>query len=103
MCEAELKDAAASGTLRPRTDGSSLEAKLFAQSPADAARFGKTNFGLDQRQFFTTAVLLTEGGYRLLEPGWADGMPFLSADRDVLPKLNAEIVLAIALEVNSWQ
>lgn len=102
ICEAELSDVAAARGFRGAVDGSSLEAKLFAQSASDAARFGRAVFGHDGRQVFTAAVLLTETGYRLLQPGWADGATILSADRDDLPRLNDEIVLVVALEVNSW-
>jgi hypothetical protein len=101
MSEAELIDLDCAGGFRQRPDGLSLEAKLFAHTARDAAAFGKANFRLDEQKIYTAAVSLTEPGRLLLEEFEGDGRPMLSADRDVLDQLNAELLFVIGSRRNA--
>jgi len=55
VAKAELDDIAQAG-FRQHPEGLSLESKLFATSPEDAARFGRDNFRLDEVPFHLIEV-----------------------------------------------
>ena len=103
VSEAELRDIVDSGQLRadPAASGRCFEGKLFAETLSDASGFGADGYHLHLQPVFVLLLVLTDIGFSLLQPGWADGRRWLAADRDDLPSLNTEVRLVVALGVNA--
>lgn len=83
----EAGDIAANG-FRQAPDGRSLEAKLFATSAEDAARFGRINYGQDRIPFHIVEARVPSSFVDDLYRGHADRMPFLGVHPDQLAGLN---------------
>ena len=69
VAKAELDDIAQAG-FRQHPNSLSLESKLFATSPEDAARFGRDNFRFDEVLFhiIESATSGKAGGLKKVEP-----------------------------------
>jgi hypothetical protein len=57
-----------------------METKLFATSAEDAARFGRANYGLDQKPFTLLENRVPDNVASLLYAGTADLMPIRGLD-----------------------
>jgi hypothetical protein len=87
VAKAELEDIAQAG-FRQHPDGLSLESKLFATSPEDAARFGRDNFRLDEVPFHLIEVQVPASVAGQFEKLTLDFKPAVSVSRDLLLLLN---------------
>jgi hypothetical protein len=73
---------------RQHPDSLSLEAKLFATSPEDAARFGRDNFCFDEVPFHIIEVQVPTSIADQFETLTLDFKPAVSVARDLLSLLN---------------
>ena len=87
VAKAELDDIAQAG-FRQRPDSLSLESKLFAISPEDAARFRRDNFRFDAVPFHLIEVLVPTSIADQFEKLTLDFKPAVNVSRDMLPLLN---------------
>ena len=87
VAKAELDDMAQAG-FRQHPDDLSLESKLFATSPEDAARFGRDNFRFDEVPFHIIEVQVPTSIANQFEKLTLDFKPAVNVSRDVLPLLN---------------
>jgi hypothetical protein len=87
VAKAELDDIAQVG-FRQHPDSLSLEAKLFATSPEDAARFGRDNFCFDEVPFHIIEVQVPTSIADQFETLTLDFKPAVSVARDLLSLLN---------------
>lgn len=95
VAKAELDDLAQAG-FRQHADGLSLESKLFATSPTDAARFGRDNFCFDEVPFHIVEVRVPTAIADQFEKLTLDFKSAVNVSRDMLPLLNAH---ATVLEI----
>jgi len=87
MAKAELDDIAQAG-FRQHPHGLSLESKLFATSPEDAASFGRDNFRFDEVPFHIIEVHMPTAIAEQFEKVTLDFKPAVNVPRDMLPVLN---------------
>lgn len=87
VAKAELDDLVQAG-FRQHADGLSLESKLFATSPADAAKFGRDNFRFDEVPFHIIAVQVPTAIADQFEKLTLDFKSAVNVSRDMLPLLN---------------
>lgn len=73
---------------RQHPNGLSLESKLFATNPEDAARFGWDNFHFDEVPFHIIEVQVPTSVADQFEKLTLDFKPAVNVSRDVLPLLN---------------
>jgi len=88
VSSAERADIQSFGGFRQAANGLSNEAKLFATSAEDAARYGRINYGLDNRAFHIVEARVSRSFSDSLQSGIADRMRYVSVDRDRLNELN---------------
>ena len=87
VAKAELEDIVQAG-FRQHPDSLSLEAKLFATSPENAARFGRDNFRFDEVPFHLIEVQMPTSIAEQCEKLTLDFKPAVNVPRDMLPLLN---------------
>lgn len=87
VAKAELDDIAQYG-FRQHPHSLSLESKLFATSPEDAARFGQDNFRFDKVPFHIIAVQIPTWIAEQFEKLTLDFKPAVNVSRDMLSLLN---------------
>ena len=87
VAKAELDDIAQAG-FRQHPNSLSLESKLFATSPEDAARFGRDNFRFDEVPFHIIEVQMPTSIAEQFEKLTLDFKPAVNVPRDMLPLLN---------------
>jgi hypothetical protein len=86
VAKAELDDIAQAG-VRQHPNSLSLESKLFATSPEDAARLGRDNFRFDEVPFHIIAVQMPTAIAAQFEKLTLDFKPTVNVPRDMLPLL----------------
>lgn len=89
VAQAELDDIAQAG-FRQHPNSLSLESKLFATSPEDAARFGRDNFHFDEVPFHLIAVQMPTSIAEQFEKLTLDFKPAVNVPRELLPLLNQQ-------------
>ena len=87
VAKAELDDIAQVG-FRQHPQSLSLESKLFATSPEDAARFGRDNFRFDNVPFHLIEAHIPLTIVEQCEPLLLDFKPAVNVPRELLPVLN---------------
>ncbi|ETW93545.1 hypothetical protein [Candidatus Entotheonella palauensis] len=87
VAKAELDDLALAG-FRQHPEGLSFEAKLFATSPEDAARFGRDNFHFDEVPFHVIEMRVPTTIAEQFEWLTLDFKPAVSVSGELLPLLN---------------
>ena len=87
VAKAELDDIVRAG-FRQHPNSLSLESKLFATSPEDAARFGRDNFRFDEVPFHVIEVQMPTSIAEQFEKLTLDFKPAVNVSRAMLPLLN---------------
>ena len=87
VAKTELDDITQAG-FRQHPEALSLESKLFATSPEDAARFGRDNFRFDEVPFHVIEVQMPTSIAEQFEKLTLDFKSAVNVSRDMLPLLN---------------
>ncbi len=92
VAKAELDDIAQAG-FRQHPNSLSLESKLFATSPEDAASFGRDNFRFDNVPFHLIEARMPTAIAEQFEPLLLDFKPAVNVPRELLPLLNQHVTV----------